>query len=286
MRQRRKSDETCKLNRKSSHIPFFRNHVMCWYMCNHGNFRRSQQQQCEHQHLVWLGYIRYYILPSYLGIILYLAIISILYKPNLGCDFKYFSFSPLGTWNPIRLAHMFSNGWEKTPIRSSISECDNGLWSLLSPFLQVKRVLGRMEVQLKSGCGFFLRCWELNKKQENFKIWNKIWWLFWGDFWFLYLLGIHLAFLMVRYVYFMNDFWIHIWTWFLNDPWTKCVTHSFTILWNIYFLQGFQISTVHYEKGRTSMGILMNLDYSCLLVVGLSHEYTYFYFCIFISLHI
>ena len=49
----------------------------------------------------------------------------------------------------------FSNGWEKTPIRSSITECDKGLWSLLSPFLQVKRVLGRMEVQLKSGCGFF-----------------------------------------------------------------------------------------------------------------------------------
>ena len=118
-------------------------------------------------------------------------------------------------------------GGEKAPIRSSISECDKGLWSLLSPFLQVKRVLGRMEVQLKSGCVFFWDAGSWIKNKKCFKIWIKVWWLFWGDFWFHYLLGIHLVFVMVRYVYFMNDFGIHIWTWFLNDPWTKCGAHSF-----------------------------------------------------------
>lgn len=132
---------------------------------------------------------------------------------------------------------------------------------------------------IKKRMWIFLRCWEL--QTGNVLRFETIF------FWFHYLLGIHLVFFMIGYVYFMKDFWIHnIWTWFSNDPWTKCVTHSFTILWNIYFLQGFQISTVHCEKGRTSMGILMNLDYSCLLVLGLSHEYTYFYFYIFISLHI
>ena len=119
------------------------------------------------------------------------------------------------------------------------------------------------------------------KKQENFKIWIKIWWLFWGDFWFHYLLGIHLVFLMVRYVFFINDFWIHIWTWFLNDPWTKCVTHSFTILWNIYFLQGFQISTVHCEKGRTSMGIL-NESWLFLLISGGSIPWIYIFLFLYI----